>query len=415
MNYNEVLEWLLARLPMYQNLGNVAYKGGLHNIKNLLSHLGNPHLHFNSIHIGGTNGKGSISHMLASVLQKSGYKVGLYTSPHLIDFRERIKINGSLIPREYVVSFITKNLSFFEENHFSFFEMTAAMAFSFFKESKVAMAVIEVGLGGRLDATNIILPQVSVITNIGLDHTHILGDTLQKIAKEKSGIIKENTPVVIGEYHLQTMPVFKEKAKEKKASLYCAEALIKQTFPTDLKGNYQKKNLKTALQTLAVLQKLGYKKIRQTTIKQGLSQVVLQTGLQGRWQILQTSPKIICDIAHNTEGIFYAMQALRQEIFEKLHMVLGFVKDKDLEQILPLFPKKAYYYFCKPNLSRAMPLEKIQYFATKMFEFKNFYHTCHQAYIKALYNANAKDLIYIGGSTFVVAEILNLLCSKQPT
>ena len=411
MNYPQVVQWMFRHLPMYQNVGKQAYTGKLENFKKLLHHLGNPHLHFKSIHVAGTNGKGSACHMLAAVLQKSGYKTGLYTSPHLVDFRERIRINGQMIPQKNVVHFIENHRSFLE-HHFSFFEISAAMAFSFFKQQKVDIAVIEVGLGGRLDSTNVITPLACAITNIGLDHTDILGDTLEKIAAEKAGIIKKNVPVVVGAYQPEIWHVFEKIAREKKANLYCAEQKIKQLFATDLQGACQKNNVKTAYQVLKILQKLGYEKITKHTLREGFLQVVAQTGLQGRWQVLQQShPKIVCDTAHNKAAFEYIAENLKQEKKAKLHMVLGFVKDKNISDILELLPQQAYYYFCKPDLDRAMPLESLAKI-TQILPFKNFYSTCEAAYQQAKYSAGMNDFIYVGGSTFVVAEIITKNCSN---
>lgn len=411
MNYEQVLQWMFQHLPMYQNIGKKAHTGTLKNIKKLLNHLGNPHLNFKSIHVAGTNGKGSTCHMLAAVLQKSGYKTGLYTSPHLLDFKERIKINGAMISSKNVTNFVEENFSFFE-NDFSFFEITVAMAFYFFKNQNVDIAVVETGLGGRLDSTNAIIPIVSAITNIGWDHMDVLGDTLEKIAIEKAGIIKENTPVVIGEYHPETWKIFKKIAREKKANVYLTEKTIQTEFSTDLKGTYQKQNLKTSLQVLEILQNLGYKKITKNTIKQGLLEVISQTGLKGRWQILQDScPKIICDTAHNKDAFLCIAENLKREKFEKLHLVLGFVKNKNVTEILDLLPKNALYYFCKPLLERAMSLEEIKKI-TKCLPFRKFYNTCEMAYLGAKKKSKQKDLIYIGGSTFVVGQILEILEKK---
>jgi len=349
MNYRETLDWMFAQLPMYQRQGASAYKVDLRNTIQLASYLENPHKKFKSIHVGGTNGKGSTSHMLASVLQEAEYKVGLYTSPHLKDFRERIRIDGKVITEEYVVEFIEKHKSYLEQRQLSFFEMTVGMAFQYFSDSDIDIAVIEVGLGGRLDSTNIITPEVSVITNIGLDHTRFLGDTLEAIAGEKAGIIKRNVPVVIGRTINETKKVFVDKAKAFNSPLFLAEEYTGLLVATDLKGRYQIENIKTALQTILVLQEKGWK-VKDIDIENGLQRVVENTSLLGRWQILQEYPKVICDTAHNEDGIKEVVKQLEEENFDNLHMVLGVVNDKDLETILPLFPKNARYYFAKPNI-----------------------------------------------------------------
>ena len=405
MTYNDTIQWLFSQLPMYQRQGASAYKKDLSNTIQLTNHLNNPERKFKSVHVGGTNGKGSTSHMLASVLQESGYQVGLYTSPHLKDFRERIKINGQEISKQFVIGFIHRNRSFLEANSLSFFEMTVGMAFEYFAIKKVDIAIIEVGLGGRLDSTNIIRPLVSVITNIGLDHTRFLGDTIEEIAIEKAGIIKENVPVIIGESNKATKPIFKRIAKERKAKLFFADTGIKNLYESDLIGNYQSNNIKTVLQTVTELQKQGYR-ITLSNIKNGLLKVTANTGLKGRWQVLQESPKVICDIAHNKEGLSFTMDQLVKETYQKLHIVLGFVNDKDLRSIIQLFPNEAAYYFCKPNIERGMNVEELkQSFAQKGFK-GQAYASVREAYESAMNTADANDVIYVGGSTFVVAEII---------
>ena len=347
---------MFQQLPMYQQVGSKAYKVDLSNINKLVQHLNFPHHHFKTIHVAGTNGKGSVSHMLASVLQESGYKVGLYTSPHLKDFRERIKINGAMIPEAEVVKFISSNKAFFEAESLSFFEMTVGMAFEFFADEKVDVAVIEVGLGGRLDSTNIITPEVSVITNIGFDHMSILGNTLPLIAAEKGGIIKPEIPVVIGEFQEESFRVFKALAEEKKAPLYLAEDYSGESFISDLKGHYQQKNIRTTSMALEVLKELGWD-IAPEAAKKGFKNVISNTGLRGRWEVLRDKPKVICDTAHNKEGLVYAMKQLQEEKFERLHLVIGVVNDKDLDSVLPIFPKSAAYYFAKPNVPRGLEAE----------------------------------------------------------
>jgi dihydrofolate synthase/folylpolyglutamate synthase len=344
--------------------------------------------------------------MLASVLQEAGYKVGLYTSPHLKDFRERIKINGVMIPEDFVCDFVNQHQSFFEANDMSFFEMSVGLAFDYFAKEKIDIAVIEVGMGGRLDATNIILPLVSVITNIGLDHTQFLGNTLAAIASEKAGIIKSNIPVVIGEFTTETQPVFLAKAKENKSDLYFASDLIATTFPSDLIGDYQVHNKKTVIQTLTVLNQHTAFQTTEAHWKSGLSQVVKNTGLQGRWQQLSELPKTICDTAHNTHGLTIVLNQIQKETFDQLHFVLGVVNDKDLDEVLPLFPKNAEYYFCKPNIPRGLEATVLAQKAAQFGLNGKIYNSVSAAYAKAKQNAQPTDFIYVGGSTFVVAEIL---------
>jgi dihydrofolate synthase / folylpolyglutamate synthase len=406
MNYKATLDWMFAQLPMYQNIGASAYKADLTNTILLANHLGNPELKVKCIHVAGTNGKGSTSHMLASILQEAGYKTGLYTSPHLIDFKERIKINGIEISELFVCEFITKYKSFFEENHLSFFEMTVGLAFDYFEKENVDIAIIEVGLGGRLDSTNIITPLISVITNIGLDHIQFLGTTLEAIAKEKAGIIKPNIPVIIGEYTIETKPVFIKKATNENAAIYFASDLIYDTYPSDLLGDYQIQNKKTVLQTIRILQTFKDFTISEVAIEKGFRNVIKNTGLQGRWQQLQQNPLVICDTAHNKHGLEIVLKQIAKQKFKLLHIVLGVVNDKDLDGILPLFPKKAKYYFCKPNIPRGLDA-KILKTKCSQFELKGrIYNSVSEAYQHALAEANSNDFIYIGGSTFVVAEIL---------
>jgi len=405
MNYQETTNWMFNQLPMYQLQGASAYKEDLTNIKLLAEHLGNPERGLKCIHVAGTNGKGSTSHMLASVLQEAGYKVGLYTSPHLKDFRERIKINGKEISENFVCEFIAKHKDFFEANDMSFFEMSVGLAFDYFASEKTDIAIIEVGLGGRLDATNIIIPLVSVITNIDLDHTQFLGTTHKEIAGEKAGIIKPNVPVVIGEYIPETKVVFLAKAEEKNAPIYFASELISEVFASDLIGDYQFHNKKTVQQTIAVLNDKSEFKVSDENIKSGLLSVVKNTGLQGRWQQLGENPKIICDTAHNKHGLAVVMNQIQKETFENLHIVLGVVNDKDLDSILPLFPKKAHYYFCRPDSSRGLSTEILQKAAEKYNLKGKRYDSVEAAFIEAKKIAGKNDFIYVGGSTFVVAEL----------
>lgn len=405
MNYKDTVSWMFQQLPMYQNKGKSAFKKDLTNTLKLSKHLKEPQERFKSIHVAGTNGKGSTSHMLASILQEAGYKVGLYTSPHLKDFRERIRINGNVVSKQFVIGFIKRNKAFFVANELSFFEMTVGMAFDYFARQKVDIAVIEVGLGGRLDSTNIITPELSVITNIGIDHTQFLGDTLEKIASEKAGIIKRNIPIVVGETHSETQSVFAYKAKETNSEIYFADQLIKEILESDLKGFYQTHNIKTVLQSVKILQNSGFK-ISKNQLKKGLLNVVKNTGLQGRWQILQTQPKIVCDTAHNKEGLTYIIQQLQSETFDKLHIVFGVVSDKDLSSIISLLPKSAIYYFCKPNVQRGLDAKELRNTFAKNQLIGESFTSVDEALNKAKLNAKKEDIIYVGGSTFVVAEII---------
>lgn len=405
MNYQETTNWMFNQLPMYQLQGASAYKEDLTNIKLLATHLDNPQNRLKCIHVAGTNGKGSTSHMLASVLQEAGYKVGLYTSPHLKDFRERIKINGEEISEDFVCEFVAKHKDFFEANDMSFFEMSVGLAFDYFAFEKTDIAIIEVGLGGRLDATNIISPLVSVITNIDLDHTQFLGNTPALIAGEKAGIIKPNVPVVIGEYTNKTQPVFLAKAEENKAPIYFAADLVTEVFPSDLIGDYQFHNKKTVQQTIAVLNSENEFTVSDESLKSGLLKVVKNTGLQGRWQQLGENPKIICDTAHNKHGLAVVMNQIQKETFDNLHIVLGVVNDKDLDSILPLFPKNAQYYFCRPDSSRGLATEILKEAAKKYDLLGEKYDSVAEAFAAAKQNATKNDFIYVGGSTFVVAEL----------
>ncbi len=403
MTYKQTLDWMFSQLPMYQNKGKVAFNSKMDGINSLAAHLNNPHKKIKTIHVAGTNGKGSSSHMLASVLQEAGYKVGLYTSPHLKDFRERIRVNGKKVGKKWVVDFIDDNQFFFESNKLSFFEMTVGMAFSYFANENVDIAVIEVGLGGRLDSTNIITPEVSLITNIGFDHTDMLGDTLTKIAYEKAGIIKRDIPVVISEFNKETAPVFKETANILNAKIVFAEEKTFSTYKIGLLGSYQQKNIKGVLATLSEL--VSFKIDEQHIIK-GLEKVVENTHLMGRWQQIGTNPTIICDTAHNKEGLAIVLNQLQEQEYEKLHVVIGFVKDKDVSAILPLFPSNATYYFCKPNISRGLD-EKILSDRCVRFNLNGkTYKSVNKAFKAAKKQASKNDFIYVGGSNFVVAEVL---------
>ena len=374
-------------------------------IELLVAHLGNPHTQFKSIHVAGTNGKGSTSHMLASVLQEAGYSVGLYTSPHLKDFRERIRLNGEVASKQFVMGFVKKHKDFFKTHKLSFFEMTVGMAFAFFAQKKVNIAIIEVGLGGRLDATNVITPVLSVITNIGTDHTQYLGTTLAEIAQEKGGIIKEGVPVVIGEFHKETEEVFSTLSRKQNAPLHKAYDFKVMPMVSDLLGDYQKNNKRTVQVAVSVLQDLGFA-VGIQHIAKGLKNVVGNTGLKGRWQILQEKPTVICDTAHNKEGLSLVMDQLAREDFSELHIVLGVVSDKDLDSILPLFPTYATYYFCKPDIPRGMPVADLSAAAVKYHLKGEKYESVSEALKAAKSAANQEDMIFVGGSTFVVAEII---------
>ena len=406
MNYQETLNWMFNQLPMYQQQGPSAYKEDLTNSILLSNYLGKPESNIHFIHVAGTNGKGSTSHLLSSVLQEAGYQVGLYTSPHLKDFRERIKINGIEISEKFVCDFIEKHFNFFNENELSFFEMTVGLAFEYFKNEKVDIAIIEVGLGGRLDSTNIITPLVSVITNIGKDHVQFLGNTLEAIANEKAGIIKKEVPVVIGEYTTETKTVFIAKAKATNSEVYFASDTISIDYPSDLNGDYQNSNKKTAVQTLRILNTIPGFEVSENDIKIGFLNVEKNTGLQGRWQQLNSAPKTICDTAHNKHGLEIVFNQLKKEKFDTLHFVFGVVNDKDLDAILPIFPKKAIYYFCKPNMPRGLDAMVLKQKSKEFGLIGKVYNSVSEAYINAKENANKNDFIYIGGSTFVVAEIL---------
>ncbi len=428
MNYSETVEYLFSQLPMYQHIGKSAYKNNLDTTQALDRYSLQPHRRFKTIHVAGTNGKGSVSHMLASVLQEAGYKTGLYTSPHLKDYRERIRINGAMISEQFVVDYVNKFKSVFDELKPSFFEMSVALAFEYFAAEKVDIAVVEVGMGGRLDSTNIITPLVSVITNISFDHTQFLGDTLEKIAGEKAGIIKPNIPVVIGEADSGTRGVFIKRADEMSAPLHLAslvfsaenalgntdEGSIFNIFKggrlyfaglkTDLKGIYQQKNIVTVLQTLEILQNLL--KIDTNKIFSGLSKVQQNTGFKGRWQVLGKNPLIVCDTGHNEAGISEVVSQIRLQKFKQLHFVLGTVNDKDISKILHLLPKDAFYYFTKASIPRALNEKLLADRAVEFGLVGNSYSTVNEAYTAAKKNAENDDMIFIGGSTFVVAEVV---------
>ena len=395
---------MFAQLPMYQRKGPKAYNAKLDGIISLSAYLGDPHLKFKSIHVAGTNGKGSCSHMLASILQEAGYKVGLYTSPHLKDFRERIRINGEMTSKQFVMGFVKRHYEYLNTHKLSFFEMTVGMAFDYFARKKVDIAIIEVGLGGRLDSTNIITPEVCLITNIGLDHTNFLGTTLPEIAAEKAGIIKSGIPVVVSERQPETHSVFTSIAANKGAPLFYADQFVKSKYTTDLLGNYQQRNINGVLQVLNVLS--GFP-VTDSEIRKGLNNVVRNTGLLGRWQLLQEdAPRAICDIGHNREGIMQIVQQLGKEDYGKLHMVLGFVEDKDLSTMLPLFPKTATYYFARPQIARGLSASALRDAAVGYGLVGKAFPSVLNAYEAALRAAQQGDLVFVGGSTFTVAEVL---------
>jgi dihydrofolate synthase / folylpolyglutamate synthase len=418
MTYQETLNYLYNCLPVFQHQGASAYKPGLERSIRLDDYLGNPHRKYKTIHVAGTNGKGSVSHFLAAILQSAGYKTGLYTSPHLKDFRERIRVNGAMISEQAVIDFVAKHRSFFEPIEPSFFELTMEMAFDWFATSQVEVAVVEVGLGGRLDSTNIITPEVSVITNISYDHMQFLGNTLPQIASEKAGIIKTGIPAVIGEAESDVRKVFEEKAKEVSTALCFAEekfALLPTekgysclSYPdleVELKGIYQQKNVATVLTTIDLLRERGFL-LSDTSVRKGFSRVTGLTGLQGRWQILQKKPTIVCDTGHNEAGIGYIVQQLQTQTYDRLHIVFGMVNDKDVRKVLSLLPKNAIFYFTQAAIPRALPAENLQFLAQKYDLHGNFYPSVRAAVMAAKETANESDFIYIGGSTFVVAEVL---------
>ncbi|MBQ3772594.1 MAG: bifunctional folylpolyglutamate synthase/dihydrofolate synthase [Bacteroidaceae bacterium] len=427
MDYKETIEYLFNSAPLFQNIGAGAYKEGLYNTKVLDEHFAHPHLSFKTIHVAGTNGKGSCSHTIASVLQEAGYKVGLYTSPHLVDFRERIRVNGKPISEQYVIDFVEHERAFFEPLHPSFFELTTAMAFKFFADEKVDVAVIEVGLGGRLDCTNIITPDVSIITNISFDHVQFLGDTLAKIASEKAGIIKPNIPVVIGETTPETKPVFISKAEEQNAPIIFAEEqdevmgeclLAKGGFDyqtktfglitAELGGLCQTKNTRTIIEALKQLIGKGYRITRQN-VADGFASVCKNTGLMGRWQKLSDKPKVICDTGHNVGGIQYIVKQLELQEYDNLRIVMGMVNDKDISTVLSMMPKHAVYYFTQASVKRAMPCRDFKAKAAGYGLEGDAYPTVRQAYEAALHDASQNDLVFVGGSSFIVADLLSFV------
>ena len=401
--YAEVTQWLFTQLPVYQNQGSTAYKPGLEKMRTFSAYLGNPHDLFPSVHVAGTNGKGSTSHMLSSALQAMGYKVGLYTSPHLLDFSERIRVNGQVVESRFIIDFVQQHKAFFIDQKLSFFEITVGMAFAYFAQEKVDYAIIEVGLGGRLDATNIISPLLSIITNIGLDHTEFLGNSLAEIACEKGGIIKENIPVVVGESCDETLPVFRKLSKEKAAKLILAEASDIPYFPMDLRGNYQEKNRQTAYTALMIL--LG-NEVPEKAIC-GFSKVIETTGIRGRWEEIESMPKVVVDVTHNAEGFQQLVEEWKTISYIQLHLVLGFVKGKNVKEILSLLPREANVYLCAPDIPRAMEVEEIEPIAQSLGINFTIHATSKMALIAAKEAAGKHDFIFVGGSTFVAAEILS--------
>ncbi len=429
MNYKETLDFLFAQLPMYQRVGKAAYKADLETTLALDDYFNHPHKAYKTIHIAGTNGKGSVSHSIASILQEAGYKVGLYTSPHLKDFRERIRVNGEVITEQAVINFVANHKQIIEQLQPSFFEMSVAMAFDYFKHEAIDVAVIEVGMGGRLDSTNIITPEVAAITNIGLDHTAFLGDSLAKIAMEKGGIIKKDIPVIIGQTQAETEPVFKSLAENKGTpisfadkelvvstttlsiderqvfQIYKGEQLAYPDLKLDLLGSYQQKNILTVLAIIEQLQK-GNFTISRDNIYKGLENVVKNTALLGRWQHLGYNPRIICDTGHNLDGMLMLVEQIKNTPHDKLHIVLGMVNDKDHAAVLNILPKEATYYFTKASIPRSLNEKALQEMAQKVELSGNAYPNVHSALNEAKKNANPNDLIFIGGSTFIVADIL---------
>ncbi len=424
MDYKQVIDFLYNSFPMFEKTGGGAYHPGLERIASLSAYFGDPHRKFRTVHIAGTNGKGSSSHLIAAVLQSAGYKTGLYTSPHLKEFTERIRINGQEVPKEAIRTFVSEHFDFFTSCQASFFEITTLMAFYFFAKEKVDIAIIETGMGGRLDATNIVVPEVSLITNISFDHMQYLGNTLEEIAAEKAGIIKQEIPVVIGEKQASLTNVFLRKATEKKAPLFFAEDLftldevefsegkmtvtVRNKFEKlrcGLGGFYQEKNIKGVLAVLDLLKDLGWN-IGEESIRKGFAGIVEITGLKGRWYFLQQSPRILCDTAHNEAGIRYITAQLQTLSYQHLYIVLGMVKDKEIEAVLSLLPKNAWYFFTMPSLPRALNASVLASKAWATGLKGEIAETVSEALTKAKSAANPEDLIYVGGSTFVVAEVV---------
>lgn len=432
MNYNETIQYLYSSTPVFEHVGASAYKEGLGNTIALDNHFGNPHKNFLSIHVAGTNGKGSCSHTLAAILQADGYKVGLYTSPHLVDFRERIKVNGKCVPEDYVVSFVADNKDFFEPLHPSFFELTTAMAFKYFADEHVDVAVIEVGLGGRLDCTNIILPVLSIITNISFDHTQFLGNTLPEIAREKAGIIKDGVPVVVGEDLKETRPVFESVAQKHDATIVFAQdipAVVsskelpdgRRLYHTrffgdvigELGGIYQDKNANTVLTAAMLLLNKGLLRDSESVVK-GFSDVCEATGLMGRWQRLSENPLVVCDTGHNVGGWQYLQKQIKAVKAEQKRIVFGMVDDKDINTVLSMLPADAVYYFTQANIKRAIPAADVAKNALSHGLKGKAYATVAAAYEAAMADAGKDDFVFVGGSSYVVADLLTFLSKRKP-
>ena len=397
---------MFQKLPMYQSVGVSAYKKDITNIINICNHLDNPQNKFRSVHVGGTNGKGSTSHMLSSILQESGYKVGLYTSPHLVDFKERIRVNGKMISKEAVEEFMNHNLNFFDKNNFSFFEMTVGLAFDYFNNQNVDIAIIEVGMGGRLDSTNIINPILSIITNISLDHMKFLGNNITDIAKEKAGIIKKNIPIVVGETQDKIKSIFIDVASIKSSEIVFADNFIYDNYECDLQGNFQKKNIKTVLKSIELLNDSGYK-ISKLNLEDGLKNVIVNTGFQGRWQVLQIEPLIICDTAHNESALKEVISQLVNLNYSNLHMIIGFTNDKNLNKISKIFPDDSKYYFVKPNVIRGRDAKEVKQIFQSNNRIGDYFQSTSDAIKYVNHISDKNDVIFIGGSTFVVSEVFD--------
>ena len=411
MDYRRAVDWMCSALPMFQKIGSAAYRPGLENTEYLMDYLGHPERGLRCIHVAGTNGKGSTSSMLASVLMEAGYRTGLYTSPHLIDFRERMRVDGEMIPKEFVADFVERHLDFFTAHSFSFFEMTTAMAFCWFRACGVDVAVIETGLGGRLDSTNVVMPDLSVITNIALDHTAILGDTRVQIAGEKAGIIKPGVPVLIGENDPEIEPVFRAKAAREGAPLYFTDHGIRlEDYPCPLEGDYQRFNIATVVAACGILRESW--KLDPQTVRRGLARVVDNTHLQGRWQVLSRRPLVVCDTGHNVNGIGEIVRQLSHTPKGRLFMVFGMVNDKDVDGVLALLPKEAQYCFAQASVQRALDSRELARRAARFSLRGEAYPDCESAFRAAQQQAGPQDMIFVGGSTFVVADVLEAL-SKQ--
>ncbi len=404
MNYNETVNWLFNQLPVYQNDGFLKYKFDLTSINNLCDYLKNPQENFKSVHVAGTNGKGSTSHMLASILAQSGYKVGLYTSPHLYDFRERIKINGKMISKSEVTFFVTKNQLYFKKNKVSFFEMSVAMAFNYFSKESVDIAIIETGLGGRLDATNIINPILSIITNVGLDHQEFLGKSLKEIAKEKAGIIKKGIPIVLSEYQSSIYDVFLNRSKDLVSPLYKSQDISLKDYNTDLNGSFQNKNMKGVIKSVSLMKGFNLSK---KNVQKGLLNVVKNTGLRGRWEIIKNSPKTILDVGHNLEAFRLNVREISKINYDNLRIVIGFAEGKKFKKILNILPSTALFYFCQPKISRALDVRKIFNYSMKIGLKGKKFDCVSSAYRTCLNDSKNMDLVFVCGSNFVISEIIH--------